>query len=137
MARNKQKKQKKEEKCTCDPGKHIEKIEYPKVPRDELAPQNRIKKMEEIPGAADPFEVAAAKHDHKEGDITKGEQLSRGPDDSQKIWAVCKKNVVVIVEKLIKLPVQIILWKLKVEKKALVELINKKIMNNSLRGEKK
>ena len=48
--------------------------------------------MEEIPGAADPFEAAAAKHDHKEGDITKGEQLSRGPDDSQKIWAVCKKK---------------------------------------------
>lgn len=35
----KQKKQKKEEKCTCDPGKHIEKIEYSKVPKDEWHPK--------------------------------------------------------------------------------------------------
>jgi hypothetical protein len=61
---------------TCGPGNHKEKISYPSVPDDEQSPQGRIARMRETPNA-NAFEIAAAEHDVRAGDITHGEQLSR------------------------------------------------------------
>ena len=66
----------------CGAGNHVERIRYPDVPMSEQSPANRIKKMEEA--GADPFEIAAAKHDVESGDITNGRQLSRDATDEEK-----------------------------------------------------
>ena len=84
---------------TCGPGNHNERISYPEVPDDEQSPKRRIAKMREAP-STNAFEIRAAEHDVKEGDITHGEQLSRdrtpeekerGVDgNAQKILAICQ-----------------------------------------------
>ncbi len=85
MGKNKQKKEKSNEEKPedCGPGNHVERIVFPDCPKNEQKPENRIKKMEEA-GNHDPFEIAAAKHNVKSGEITNGRQISRNRTESEK-----------------------------------------------------
>lgn len=87
-----------ERKDICGAGNHKERIAYPEPPERDLRKRlETMRKLADTEGKR--FEVAAAEHDIREGDITHPRQLSRDltPEereagfhsDNQKIWAVC------------------------------------------------
>ena len=84
----------------CGAGKHVERIQYPEVPKSEWHPQKRVDVLRSLAVTdGDMFEVAAAQHNVDDGSITHGSQLSRPltPEeeaagengDSQKVFAIC------------------------------------------------
>lgn len=78
----------------CGAGNHVEKLQYPTPPPDEVDTTARLASAEatSIGKPDDLFEVKAAKHNFDAGDLSAkaGGQISNGPTNGpQKIFAVC------------------------------------------------